>query len=180
MKEGSRVLGIDDAPIELERLVGVLYRGTEFIESVEIIEAEPDQGEGTQKVIELYGKFQAYIEAVLIDGISFSGFNIVNIEKVSEKIDRPVIAVTSNEPDPKSFSDALEKTGTSSQSFENLPTVSKFKLSTGRCFVQFSGCDRKEALDIVNKSTLQGNVPECIRAADIIGSALTNNGVISK
>lgn len=180
MKKGSRVLGIDDAPIEEEKLVGVLYRGTEFIESVHIIEVEIDCGDGTEKVIELYDQFQAYVEAILIDGISFSGFNIVDIGKVSKEINKPVIAVTDNRPDPEGFSAAMEKTGVTSEAFDSLPEVEKFELSTGRCFVQFAGCNRTEARDIVGKSTLQGNVPECIRAADIIGGALTSNGVSSR
>ena len=177
MKKGSRVLGIDDAPVEEEKLVGVLYRGTEFIESVKIIDTEKDGGDGTEKVIELYNMFRAYIEAVLIDGVSFSGFNVVDIGKVSEEIDRPVIAVTPNESDPTGFSDAMDKTGVSSEAFDELPEVSEFRISTGRCYAQFAGCSREEALDIIGKSTLQGNVPECIRAADIIGGALTSIGV---
>ena len=162
MKKGSRFLGIDDAPLEKEKIVGVLYRGTEFIEQLETLEVEKDSGEGTNQVLELYNKFNSYIEAVLVDGISFAGFNVIDIEFLSKITGKPFIAVTGNRPDRKKFSEAMEKLGLSFD-MEKLPEVHEVELSTGRCFIQFSGCSLEEAEDVLEASTIQGNIPECIR-----------------
>jgi len=113
MKEGIRVLGIDDAPSkrtdEQTFLTGVVYRGTEFIEDIKTENIRVDGEESTQKVISLHGKCNnpGQIRAVLIDGISFPGSNIVDIEKVSEEIEKPVITVKADKPDKEEFRNAL-------------------------------------------------------------------------
>ena len=55
MKDGIRVLGIDDAAFEFESettfLTGVVYRGTEFIEDVQSIPVEVDGRDATSQVL---------------------------------------------------------------------------------------------------------------------------------
>jgi endonuclease V-like protein UPF0215 family len=167
MKEGLRFLGIDDGPRKAEKLIGVSYRGTQFIEQVEIVDQKPDQGESTEEVIELYSMFKQDIAAVFLDGISFNGFNIANIRAISREIDKPVIAVTGNQPDKEAVRNGLETTGLETDIVDELPEWHRF----GNIFIQFSGCNRKQAEKFTEKATLQGNIPEAVRAADLIGNA---------
>lgn len=167
MKEGLKFLGIDDGPREAEKLIGVSYRGTEFIEQVEIVEQQPDTGDATEDILELYKNLKQNIAAVFLDGISFNGFNIANINRISQVIDTPVIAVTSNQPDKEAVKNGLESTGLDTQIVEELPDFHKFE----NIFIQFSGCSLEEAERFTEKATLQGNIPEAVRAADLIGNA---------
>jgi endonuclease V-like protein UPF0215 family len=168
MKESTRFLGIDDSQVEKEKIIGVLYRGTEFIESIETVESEKDGGSGTEKILKLYNKFKPHIEALMIDGISFTGFNVVDIERITSETGKPVLAVTDNRPDREKFSEAMEKADVSFD-MDKLPEIHKVEFSTGEAFVQFSGCGKEEAKEIIEASTIQGNIPECVRVADIIG-----------
>ncbi len=125
MKKGVRILGIDDAAFDFDEertfLTGVVYRGTEFIEDIQTVDIEVDGENATEKVLQLYRKCQnkTQIKAVLVDGISLAGFNLVDIEKVSEEIGKPVIAVTSNEPDKERFRETMERTDNYDEKFED-------------------------------------------------------------
>lgn len=169
MKKGSRILGIDDGPRELEKLIGVLYRGTEFIEQVKIIDQKPDTGNGTQKLVQLADSFDQYIEAIIIDGVSFNGFNIADISKISEKTDTPVIAVTTNKPSRESMKKGLNSADLNTEIIERLPEVKEIE---DGIYIQFSGCSETEASNIVKGSTVQGKIPEAVRSAHLIGSGL--------
>lgn len=168
MKQGSRFLGIDDGPREVEKLIGVAYRGTEFMEQVEIIDQEPDTGEATEDIIELYRLFDQHIAAILLDGISFNGFNVADLERINQETGKPVIAVTNNRPDKEAMKNGLETTGLETEIVENLPEIHEL----GEVYIQFSGCKYEEASEMVRSATLQGNIPEAIRVAHLIGTAL--------
>lgn len=178
MKEGIRVLGIDDAAFEFESdttfLTGVVYRGREFIEDIQCIEIYVDGEDATEKVVELVEKFsnQKQIKAVLLDGISLGGFNLVDLEEVSEKSDLPVVAVTKNRPDREDFRSTMKRTGNYDERFEDLKEPVELELEDGRCFIQFSRCTRVEAENFVKRNLIHGQVPEAIRVADLIGKAL--------
>jgi len=167
MKEGLRFLGIDDGPREAEKLIGVSYRGTEFMEQVEIIDQKPDTGDATEDIVELYHMFKQDIAAVFLDGISFNGFNIANIEKISEELSKPVIAVTNNQPDKEAVRKGLESADLDPSIVSELPDTHSF----GDVFIQFAGCSKEKAKRFTEKATLQGNIPETVRAADLIGNA---------
>lgn len=170
MKEGSRFLGIDDGSREVEKLIGVSYRGTEFMEQVEVIDQEPDTGESTEKIIELYRLFRQDIAAILLDGISFNGFNIADVETVAERTDTPVIAVTNNRPDKEAMRSGLEAAGLETGIIDELPQTHSYQ----DVFIQFAGIGKSGAEKVIDAATLQGNIPEPVRAAHLIGSGLRN------
>lgn len=178
MKDGIRVLGIDDAPSERTDketfLTGVVYRGTEFIEDIKSISVTVDGEDATEKVIELFSKCNnpRQIKAVLTDGISFAGFNIVNVERISGEIDKPVIAVTPNKPDREEFRRAMRRSDNYDERFEDLPEHSVIELEDGECYIQFAGCSQKDAEQIVRNSIIHGLVPESIRVAHMIGRGM--------
>lgn len=178
MKEGIRVLGIDDAPSERSDintfLTGVVYRGTEFIEDIKSIDVVVDGEDATEKVVSLYFNCNnpRQIKAILLDGVSFAGFNFVDIHEVSERIEKPVIAVTPNEPDKEIFRNAMESSGNYDERFESLDPHESIELEDGSCFIQYSGCDKRDAETIVKNSIIHGLVPEPIRVAHMIGRGI--------
>lgn len=180
MKDGIRVLGIDDAAFEFEAeetfLTGVIYRGTEFVEDIESIKVEVDGEDATEKVLELYENTSNHkqLKAILTDGIAFAGFNLIDIEKVSEATGKPVVAVTKNEPHREKFMKAMRKTENYDRAFERFDDPIEVELEDGSCFIQFSGCTEREARSLVKKNIIHGQVPESIRVADMVGTALNH------
>lgn len=178
MKDGIRVLGVDDAPSQRSDeetfLTGVVYRGTEFVEDIRAVPVDVDGEDATERVIRLFQMCNnpRQIKAVLTDGISFAGFNLVDIREVSDEIDKPVIAVTSNEPDRDDFRDAMRRSGNYDEKFEEMPDYATVQLQEGNCYIQFAGCNREEAERIIRKSIIHGLVPEPIRVAHMIGRGM--------
>lgn len=182
MKSGIRVLGIDDAAFEFDDretfLTGVVYRGTEFIEDIVTFPVTVDGEDATSSVTELFNgcKNSVQIKAILLDGISFAGFNIVDIEKVVEETGKPVVAVTSNEPRKEDFRDTMQRTGNFDEKFEDFDDARELELKDGKVYIQFSGIGFEQAAEIVRKSTIHGLAPEPIRVAHMIGrSGLKKN-----
>ncbi|MFB6174658.1 MAG: DUF99 family protein [Candidatus Nanohalobium sp.] len=177
MKDGARILGVDDASFSFEDketfLTGVVYRGTEFIEDIKTVSIGVDAENATEKLVELHEKCNntRQIKAVLIDGISFAGFNIIDLEKASEKLRKPVIAVTKNRPDREDFRETMERTGNYDRKFEELRDPVELDLEDGTAYIQFSGCSEEEACKIVENSIIHGQVPEAIRVAHMVGRA---------
>jgi hypothetical protein len=178
MKEGIRVLGVDDAAFELEdsstELVGVVYRGTQFIEDIKLSSVTVDGEDSSESVVELFERCNNtdHIQAVLVDGISFAGFNVVDLEMVSEKTGLPVIAVTSNRPDREDFRQTMERNGSSSEAFERLEEPSELEVEAGTVYYQYAGTGKREARDYLRYTLLQGLTPEPVRVAHMIGRAL--------
>lgn len=178
MKKGIRILGVDDAPSERTDettfLTGVVYRGTEFIEDIKTESIRVDGEDADEKVVSIFNKCNnpRQIRAVLTDGISFAGFNLVDIKYISERIDRPVIAVTSNKPDKERFRQAMKQSDNYDSSFEQLSEYTTLDLQDGECYIQFAGCREKRAGEIVKSSIIHGLVPEPIRVAHMIGRGM--------
>jgi len=180
VKDGIRVLGIDDSSFELEDdrafLTGVVYRGTEFIEDIQCIEVTVDGRDATVKVLKLFEKVSNHeqIKAILIDGISLGGFNIVDLDKIESETGKAVVAVTKNRPDRDDFRETMERTGNYDRNFEDLEEPVEISLEDGNCFIQFAGCTREEAEELIRKNLIHGQVPESIRIADMVGRALNS------
>ncbi|MFB6291973.1 MAG: DUF99 family protein [Candidatus Nanohaloarchaea archaeon] len=178
MKEGSRILGIDDAAFEFEDdktfLVGVVYRGTEFVEDIVTEEVEVDGYDATEAVISLYRKCKnpGQVKAVLTDGISFAGFNLVDIHEVAEELDVPVIAVTANEPDREDFRATMERTGNQDPVFDRFEEAEPLELKDGTAYIQHAGIELEDARKVVRRTTIHGLSPEAIRVAHMIGRTL--------
>lgn len=177
MKPGTRFLGIDDSSHdkfndEAASLVGVTYRGTEFIEDIRKTQVEMDGGDATDRVLELYRTAEASeIGYILLDGISFAGLNTVDLEEIHDETGKPVIAVTKNRPDREKFYEALEIVG-NEDGFWKLDDPVKLELKDGETFLQFAGCTEEDAKEAVRNSTIHGLTPEPIRVADMIGTVL--------
>lgn len=183
MKQGIRVLGIDDGAFDFEdsstALTGVVYRGTEFIEDISITKVSVDGEDATEKVLELHEACNNHrqIKAILIDGISFAGFNIVDMEHVSQETGKPVVAVTGNQPDREKFRRIMEKTDNQDEKFDELDDPEELELKDGRVYIQFSGTSAAKARHLIEKSTLHGLTPEPIRVAHMMGKALRHDSV---
>lgn len=181
MKDGIRILGVDDASFShsdsFTSLTGVVYRGTEFIEDIKTVGIDVDGNDSAEKVVKLFETCQntTQIKAVLLDGVCLAGFNFVDIEKVSEEIDRPVITVTSNKPDREKFVEAMKKSGNYDSRIKSMLKAKKIELDEGISYIQYSGCSEPEAKQYVEKSVINGLMPEPIRVADFIGNVLPVN-----
>lgn len=172
-----RVLGIDDAPFERDKTksvltIGVLYRGYEFLEGLITAKVRQDGWDSTKKLIEsIKGRFLNQIQAVFLNGISLAGFNIVDIEKLSKEIGKPVIVIMRKKPDFNSIKIALEKLPNPKKRWKLIEKAGEI-YSNGKIFFQIAGIEKEKAEKIIKATTIRGNIPEALRVAHIIASGL--------
>ena len=109
-----RIIGFDDAPFDKEgnqsvSIAGVVCSNTRF-EGMVWGELEKDGLDATQCLVSLLkqSKFYPQLHAVLLDGVAFGGFNIVDLEKLNKQTELPCISVMRKPPDMPAIDRALQ------------------------------------------------------------------------
>lgn len=177
LKKQIRVLGIDDAPFQKgvsreTTVFGVIFRGGDFLDGVLSQKVQVDGNEATDVVIEMINqsKFKSQLRAILLDGIAVAGFNIVDIKKLYKNTKIPVIVVMRKYPDIKKIKETLKKIGMK-EKISLLDAAGKIYHYNNICY-QICGLKRKKAEEILKITSTHSYIPEAIRVAHLIGSAL--------
>lgn len=181
MKPQARIMGIDDAPFSFEdaetEVVGAVVRAPNYLEGVMMTRVAVDGRDATAKLAKMIGRSR-YLEGlhlILIDGAALGGFNIVDIQALHEKTGVPAVTVTKKKPDLAAmekalrarFEDAEERLAVlRRQSLETVSTSHK------RLYVSRAGISLPDASDAIALCTVQGALPEPIRIAHLIATAL--------
>ena len=171
-----RFAGFDDSFKEDEcYIIGAVFQGNSYLEGVMADRIEVDGLDSTAKIISMVrrSKFRNQIRAIFLDGITFGGFNVADIAEISESVNIPVIAVTRKKPDFESIYRALENVPEPEIRKSIIGRSGKIH-SHGDVFFQFSGCDAETAVEMIGASTLKGNMPECLRVAHMIATAIVH------
>lgn len=117
------------------------------------------------------------IEALLLGGITFAGFNVVDAKRVSRDISRPVIVYIRRKPDNaavkaalvKHFRDALERW----KLIDSLGPMYEYSSGGRRAYFEVVDGDRYSAQKILQDCTFFGSVPEVLRVSGIIAKSLS-------
>ena len=185
IKNEIRVLGIDDGRFVprtkgIVDVVGVVYRGGYWFEGVMRTEITIDGLDATEKLAAMIKNSAYYgeIRVIVLDGVTFAGFNIVDINELSCSVDLPVMSVMREKPDLEEIRSALK----------NLPDFEKrwqailnsgeiFEVETRNgnnpVYVQTAGFLREDAVKILRRTSTRSNIPEPLRVAHIIASGLS-------
>ena len=121
------------------------------------------------------GKFSKQIRVIFLNGITFGGFNIVNVENLFKKTGIPVITITRKNPDFQKIENALKKYFDDHEYRFSLMTrydMNRIDFVNYTVYSQIVGIGFEEAKNIIERFTLRGNIPEPIRISHMIGSAL--------
>ncbi len=181
MKESIRALGIDDSYFKPHTkstvpLVGVLVRAPNYLEGVLLREITVDGMDATEAILDMlktpHGR-QARV--VITQGITFGGFNIIDLERLNEEGEIPIIVVSRKKPDIVAMEDALRKHFSDWE--ERVRLLKKVGIVEVEnkgfpLYIQVVGMDITEAKFILNNFTIRGAIPEPVRMAHIIASAL--------
>lgn len=181
MKEHIRVLGIDDSPFSFEddttAIVGVLIRTPNYVEAVMKSEIDVDGWNSTEKIERMVqdSRYRENISVVLIDGIALGGFNIVDLKRLNSLIGIPVASITRKQPDLDSIAAALKKKFADWEKRYELITGNEMRAVETQhnpLYVQQAGIDFESLGTLIGKSTVRGALPEPIRVAHLIVTAL--------
>jgi len=196
IKEEIRVLGVDDGPFIPRRegralVVGVVFRGGFWLDGVMFTTVEVDGEDSTERISEmiLKSKHLKQLRVIVLDGITFGGFNVVDIRELYELTGLPVIVVSRRMPDLEKIKLAIRRVKNWENKLKRMKNAGKiYKVETKRgkfVYMQISGISKEDAEEIVRSTSTRSLVPEALRVAHIIASGLRgveveegNSGII--
>lgn len=187
IKPEIRVLGVDDGIFvphtkgEVD-VIGVVYRGGYWLDGVMRTEVVVDGMDATEKIASMIKKSPHYnqLRVVILDGITFAGFNVVDIDELFKRVDLPVIAVTREKPDLVKIKKALENLLERERRWNAIENAGKIiKVQTRNTeeavYMQIAGISQKDAEKILRNTSTRSNIPEALRVAHIIASGLSRS-----
>ena len=185
IKPEIRVLGVDDGVFiphskGLVDVVGIVFRGGYWLDGVMRTEIEVDGLDATEKIASMIIESPHYkqLRIIMLSGITFAGFNVVDIKELYSKTSLPVIALTRDLPKMEEIRQALENLPEKEKRWKAILNAGEiFEVQTREgeepIYMQIAGIEREDAEKIVKITSTRSNIPEPLRVAHIIASGLT-------
>jgi len=191
VKEEIRILGWDDAPFPKGGkgkviLVGTVFRGGSFMDGLLKTEIEIDGTNATEKIVKAVKRTKHKdLRLIMLGGITFGGFNFVDIKYVHEKTGLPVIVVIRKKTDMKKFREAMEKLPEFEKRWRAVRNAGKFfKTKVGErgksIYFQKIGLTEEEAKKILKLTAKRSLVPEPLRVAHLIASGIVKGESVGR
>lgn len=182
LKDQSKIIGWDDGPFERNQhdpvpLVGVVTRGGGQVDGVIKTEIQVDGMDSTEKIVEGINssKHKQELSLIMTDGITFGGFNVLDIQKTSQLTDLPVLAVTRNNVNYKEIKSALTNLPNSRHRWELVKKAGKINsivVQGKKLHCQARTLNHETVEQAINITTKSSVTPEPLRLAHMIASAL--------
>ncbi len=183
-KKEIRIIGFDDGPFQSRDrvpvpVVGVIYRGGSFLDGMLKTEVTVDGLDATEKLINVINssRHKQQLKLVMTDGLTFGGFNLIDIKEMHERTRLPVIVINRKHPDIREVTKALKRNfEDSKERIRIMKNAGKVKLhilpNKQRVYYQAVGLSDDEVKEIINLSTTHSFIPEPLRVAHIIATAV--------
>ncbi|MFQ5831716.1 MAG: DUF99 family protein [Candidatus Thorarchaeota archaeon] len=179
-KRGVRVLGVSESFLRSDlksNVAGVVMRGDMRIDGVGFCEPTVGGTDATDQLILMFNRLaRGDIRAWMLGGCIISWFNTVNSVRLFEATGVPVVCVSYNPSEgiekylreyfPNSWQERV------SQMDRGGPREQVLLKTGHEVFVATAGLTTKKAHRLVDQFTLDGRIPEPIRVARILASAL--------
>lgn len=185
IKPEIRILGVDDAPFvphskEQVMLIGTLFRAGNWLDGVLRTYITVDGTDATTSLITMVNgsRHLEQLGVMMLDGITFGGFNVVNIRKIFQETGVPVIVIMRKYPDLPRIKKALKNFNDWEERWNNILEAGNIykvhKLHNQESiYMQLCGITEEDAREIVTLSATRSAIPEPIRAAHIIAAGVT-------
>ncbi|WP_163832811.1 endonuclease dU [Spartinivicinus ruber] len=172
-----RAIGFDDAPFKKHQhqqvnISGIICNNTRF-EGMLWQTITRDGFDSTEVLIDCVkaSKFHPQINVILLDGIAFGGFNIVDLPRLANELERPCITVMRKQPDLTAIKQALQNLSNWQARWQLIQNAGPIH-AIHPFYFQTQGTSPNIAAQILSRLTDQGHVPEALRIAHLIGAAI--------
>lgn len=136
-------------------------------------ELQQDGLDATETICKLLvgSKFLPQLHIVLLDGIGFGGFNLVNLPELAQRLQLPCVAVMRRVPNLTAVEDAMSRLPNFQQRQELLRLAGTI-YEYPPFFFQVCGEEPEVIATALHRLTDCGKVPEALRLAHLIASAI--------
>ena len=172
------MLGIDDAPFEKRQrdpvpIVAVMMEGCDLVEAVAVAAFPVDGDDATGFLAGWVGglRLRPSLRAVVLGGITIAGLGVVDVEALASRLRTPVLVATRRRPSDAELSRALRAAGLAPRIalVERAPRAARIEEGF---YLAHAGIARGEAERIARGTLRKARLPEPLRVAHLIGSAL--------
>ena len=158
-------------------LSGLIMRRDFVIDGFVFGSATLEGNDATDQILHMYEELsRSDISYLILSGLIISMYNIVDVKKLHDSLQIPIIGVTYNESAgiedtikhhfPKSFESKINE-------YKKLGKRERITLHTSYdLFVRYEGCTIYEVKQLLNELTLQGSVPEPLRVSQLLANSL--------
>jgi uncharacterized protein len=181
IKREIRILGIDDSALLNEKvmIVGTVFRGADWMDGVLRSDVTKDGVDATDIIIKmiLRSKHCGQIRAVMLDGITYAGFNVVDINEIYGQTGIPVIVVMRSKPDFEKIKAALKYFPDGDERWTIIQKAGKIEEIAGEkekssIYVQKAGINLEIVRKIIRLTSIRSNIPEPLRVAHLIATGI--------
>lgn len=180
IKEEIRILAFDDGPFTKGAnktvLIGTVFRGGSFMDGMLKRDITVDGTDAEHELIDAAQKMKFKdVRVILLDGITFAGFNTVNIRKIHSETRLPVIVVLRKKPNFDEFLNAIGRLPHAverTQCVKDAGEIFWANVGENRLAFQTAGISEHNAAEIIKVSCSHANMPEPLRAAHLIASGV--------
>ncbi|MEM2971584.1 MAG: DUF99 family protein [Candidatus Bathyarchaeia archaeon] len=174
-------MGVEDGSFQKGRtrkalLVSVLLREAK-IEDIKIVKISVDGWDATEKFVKTIAKWK--FDAVMLAGVSFAGFNLIDATAIYEEFKKPIIIISRTKPNNRKVKQALQRHFKDWEMrwrvFKKLGPIHEVFTLDGEAplYVEVVNTNVKWASRLVQALSFCGRVPEPIRVARLIARGLS-------
>ena len=185
IKPEIRILGIDDGKFVPHSrtqvlVVGVVFRAGFWLEGVMSTSVAVDGFDVTAKIISMITGSPHYkqLRVIMVNGITFGGFNVLDIKALHEQTGLPVLAVTSKKPNLAKVHSALRNLSDSEKRWNLVLNAGEiFSVATRggkqRVYIEVAGLAKDTAVEILRLTATVSKIPEPLRVAHLVASGIS-------
>lgn len=174
----SHVVGFDDFPFARDHrgdvtVVGAVFAGAR-LDGVLSTRVRRDGVNATERLASCLraSKYFAQLHAILLQGIAFAGFNVVDLARLHAATALPVLAVARRRPDLAAIRRALlEKVPGGARKWRLIEAAGPMEALAG-VYVQRRGIPAPAAERLVRTLQANGVLPEPLRVAHLIAGGV--------
>ncbi len=183
VKDEIRVLGVDDGKFKPKTsgkvlVVGVVFRGGVSVEAVMHTHVAVDGLDATAKLTEMIScsPYRRQIRLIMLSGLTFGGFNLVDIHKLYAETELPVLVVTSSKPDLDAIHAALTHLPNAEERWRIVQAageIHEVPNRDGKVYVELAGISLDEAKTVLAVTSTRSSLPEPVRVAHLVASGVS-------
>ena len=171
----TNVIGFDDGPLDGRGrvpLVGVVY-ARERLDGALVGAVDRDGNQVTDTLARLVtqSRFHSHVRCVLLMGLTFAGFDVVDLRRLHGALDRPVLVVARREPDLERMLAAIDPLPDAARRRSCLQAAGPMEPCAG-VWIQRAGLSRRQAEATLRLHTRYGALPEPLRVAHMLAAAI--------
>jgi endonuclease V-like protein UPF0215 family len=180
-KPEMRIVGIDDSPLlgKDVLVVGAVMRGGGWLDGLLSTHIEKDGMDATDRIAEMITGSRNYgqIRVAMLGGVTFGGFNVVDIEQFHDRTGLPVIVVIRRLPDMESIGLALKNLDRPELRYRAILRAGEIhevrtKWRGGPVYFQCKGIEKEDAARLIVDTAVHSRLPEPVRVAHIIATGI--------